>query len=280
MIIDAHQHFWTLGRGDYPWPDASVAPIFKDFGPDDLNPALQQAGVSHTVLVQATDTVAETRFLLEIAAKTDFIAGVVGWVDLSADDAVETLTELAKNPMLRGVRPMLQNIAAEDWILGADCADAIEAMITLGLRFDALIQPRHLGAIKVLTQRYPDLQIVVDHGAKPEISPGVAPAVPWRDGLAGLAESPSVYCKLSGLVTEARGDWDMADVATHGQEIIKCFGADRVMWGSDWPVVNLAADYAAWFRAVQSIASEHGPEAAAQIMGRTANRFYNLGLGE
>ncbi|SDX65318.1 amidohydrolase family protein [Litoreibacter albidus] len=280
MIIDAHQHFWTLGRGDYPWPDASVAPIFKDFGPDDLNPALQQAGVSHTVLVQATDTVAETRFLLEIAAKTDFIAGVVGWVDLSADDAVETLTALAKDPMLKGVRPMLQNIAAEDWILGADCADAIEAMITLGLRFDALIQPRHLGAIKVLTQRYPDLQIVVDHGAKPEILPGVAPAALWRDGLAGLAESPSVYCKLSGLVTEARGDWDMADVATHGQEIIKCFGADRVMWGSDWPVVNLAADYAAWFRAVQSIASEHGPEAAAQIMGRTANRFYNLGLGE
>ncbi len=276
MIVDAHQHFWTLSRGDYPWPDESVAPIFRDYGPADLAPLLTKAGVDCTVLVQATDTVAETKFLLDIAAQTDWVAGVVGWVDLSAPDAIEKIEQLRANPALKGLRPMLQNIEDTDWILKDIVTPALVHMEKTGLCFDALIQPRHLSAIREIATRHPALKMVIDHIAKPQMGGGQAPSVDWLTGMSELAALPNVYCKLSGVVTEIGPTWQHKDIAAFMRHVIDAFGSDKVIFGSDWPVVNLASDYQTWFTLVDH-ALPHLPSGArTNIMGSNAARFYGL----
>ncbi len=276
MIVDSHQHFWTLSRGDYPWPNQDVAPIFRDFGPDDLIPLLNAANVHKTVLVQATDTVAETRFLLDIAAQTDPVAGVVGWVDFIASDAVETLQTLQRNPWLKGVRPMLQNISDTDWILQPSAAPVLHQMQETGLCFDALIQPRHLPVMDQLAARYPALPIVVDHVAKPQMGPGIMPSGQWLAGIKALAKHPNVLCKLSGMVTEIGPDWQSDHIRPFAQVVLDTFGPDRVMFGSDWPVVNLASAYADWIAFVTDLITDLPDTEQAQIMGQNAVEFYNL----
>lgn len=276
MIIDAHQHFWTLARGDYPWPDVTVAPIFRDFGPTDLAPLLSQTGVIRTVLVQATDTVAETRFLLDLATETEFVAGVVGWVDLAASDAVETIDALRSNPRLLGLRPMLQNIADSQWILSDAAQPALAHMQAVGLRFDALIQPRHLDVIKQMAQRYPSLSIVVDHIAKPAMGRNKGPDNAYRDGIVALAAEDNVFCKLSGLVTEVGPEWVPDDLVPFASLILEQFGPNRVMFGSDWPVVNLASDYGAWVEFVSNFLSPMSPRDRQQVLADTAAAFYGL----
>lgn len=276
MIIDAHQHFWTLSRGDYPWPDHSVAPIFRDFSPADLAPLLAITGVDRTVIVQATDTVAETRFILDIAAQTDWVAGVVGWVDLSAENAVSEIAHLAKNPVLKGLRPMLQNIADSNWILQECVAPPLALMEQNGLCFDALIQPRHLPVIREIALRYPGLKIVVDHIAKPAMGGGKAPEQAWLDGMSELAALHNVHCKLSGVVTEIGPDWQLSDIAPFLDHVLTVFGPQKVMYGSDWPVVNLASDYETWRGVVDDALADLPPEQRRQIMGGNAARFYDL----
>ncbi|WFE88348.1 amidohydrolase family protein [Roseibium porphyridii] len=276
MIVDAHQHFWTLARGDYAWPNESVAPIFKDFGPQDLEPLLVAASVDRTVLVQATDSVDETRFLLDLAGKSDRIAAVVGWVDFASDAAVKTVQDLAKNPLLKGLRPMLQGIEQSDWIL-QDAAEAVlTQMVSADLRFDALVQPRHLPHLFELAKRHPGLAIVVDHLAKPEMGEGREPDHLWRMGMESLAARPNVYCKLSGMVTEIGPDWKLQDLQPFAKTILDCFGPDRVMFGSDWPVVNLASDYASWITAARSLLSGLSESNVSKIMGGTARKFYGI----
>lgn len=276
MIVDAHQHFWTLSRGDYLWPNAEVAPIFRDFGPDDLAPLLDAAGVAKTVLVQATDSLAETEFLLEISASFDRVAGVVGWVELTAETSVEAIENLRANPLLKGLRPMLQGIAQSDWILQDAAQPALAHMQRTGLCFDALIQPRHLSSILALARRYPDLKIVVDHVAKPAMGCAQPPATEWVRGMELLAQQPSVFCKLSGMVTEIGPDWQHADIASFAQVVLDSFGAERVMFGSDWPVVNLASDYVTWIRTVLDLIADLPKSARQNVMGQTAIQFYNL----
>lgn len=276
MIVDSHQHFWALSRGDYPWPDETVAPIFRDFGPKDLAPLLSSTGVEKTVLVQATDTVAETKFLLSLAEETDFVAGVVGWVDMADENASDVLVGLAQFPLLKGIRPMLQGIERTDWILDPACTPTLETMIRLGLRFDALVQPRHLPILDELVKRHPDLPIVIDHAAKPAIKADTPPDSEWLEGMAKLAEHKHVHCKLSGLVTEGQAGWQMEDVIAHCLALIDLFGPDRLMWGSDWPVVNLASSYEVWNDTIAKVATEIGAEGRAAIMGGTAIRFYDL----
>lgn len=276
MIVDAHQHFWTLARGDYAWPNESVAPIFKDFGPQDLEPLLVAAGVDRTVLVQATDSVDETRFLLDLAGKSDRIAAVVGWVDFASDAAVNTVQDLAKNSLLKGLRPMLQGIEQSDWIL-QDAAEAVlTQMVSADLRFDALVQPRHLPHLFELAKRHPGLAIVVDHLAKPEMGEGREPDHLWRMGMESLAARPNVFCKLSGMVTEIGPDWKLQDLQPFAKTILDCFGPDRVMFGSDWPVVNLASDYASWLTAARSLLSGLSESNVSKIMGGTARKFYGI----
>jgi L-fuconolactonase len=273
-MIDAHQHFWRLDRGDYDWPNDSVAPIFRDFAPEDLRPLLAAAGVQQTVLVQATPTIAETEFLLALAKQTDFVAGVVGWVDLTAPEAIPTIDRLRADPMLKGLRPMLQNIDRTDWILDPAAAPALSHMQTTGLRFDALIQPRHLPVIALLALRYPALPILIDHIAKPRMGQGQSPDPAWAEGMAALAKLPNVWCKLSGMVTEIGPDWQTADLAPFAAHVLQAFGPDRLIWGSDWPVLQLASDYATNLAGALSLVP---PAQHSKIFDANARRFYGLG---
>ena len=239
MRIDAHQHFWRVDRGDYRWLTAADHPLIcRDFGPDDLRPLLAEAGVDRTILVQAAPTVEETRFLLDIAADTDFVAGVVGWVDLEAPDATATIEALVARGGLLGLRPMLQDLPDDDWILRPSLSPALDAMAAAGLRFDALVKPRHLSALIRFLDRRPDLPVVIDHGAKPDIAG--AELRSWASAIHDIARTTQTRCKLSGLVTEAGGGWTAETLKPFVDVLLEAFGPTRLMWGSDWPVVNEA----------------------------------------
>lgn len=272
MTIDAHQHFWQLERGDYGWLTPALAGIFRDFMPEDLSPLLAARGIKGTILVQAAPTRAETNFLLDIAARTDFVLGVVGWVDFEAPDAAETIARLAENPLLVGLRPMLHDLDDPDWITRPELAPAIAAMTEASLVFDALVRPQHLPALTRFARRHPDLSIVVDHGGKPAIARGIWGD--WARDLAMLAGLPQVTCKLSGLVTEAGRDWTPAQIQPVIAHLLSCFGADRLLFGSDWPVCLLAADYAAWHDLALAALRDLMPPEHARVFGGNARKIY------
>lgn len=273
-FIDAHQHYWTLGLGHNDWPGSDLQPIFRDFGPDDLKPHLGAAGIGRTVLVQAAPNVAETEFLLEIAAREETVAAVVGWVDILASNAAAELQRLKMHPKFKGIRPMLQSIDETGWILRPEAIATLEMLPGLDLRFDALIQPRHLPVIAALADRLPDLAIVVDHGAKPFIAEGRLE--PWRTDMAALARRPKVRVKLSGLITEAGRNWSVESLRPYAAHLIEAFGAERVMFGSDWPVVLLDADYAEWFAAARALTETCSEAERQAIFLGTAARFYGI----
>lgn len=275
-MIDAHQHFWQLQRGDYSWIDDSVAPIRRDFQPEDLIPEMREAGVTRTILVQAADTLEETDYLLSLAAQHEFIAGVVGWVDFRAPTAQLSIDRLRSNPVLKGLRPMLQSIEETDWILRPDVQPALRHLLDCGLRFDALIQPRHLGAIVRLAHAYPDLPIVIDHLAKPKMGGGQKPMAEWLDGMKLLGQLPNVWCKLSGMVTEIGPDWQIGDLSPFAKVVIEAFGPEKLMWGSDWPVLNLAGDYQRWVEVARALTAPLGPAAQTRIFEGSARAFYGL----
>lgn len=271
-MIDAHQHFWRLSRGDYGWLTPALAPIYRDFGADDLQPLIAKHGIAQTILVQAAATEAETAFLLGIAAVTPYVAGVVGWVDFTAPDAASTIARLAQDPLLVGLRPMVQDIADDDWLLREDLAPAIDAMVAHDLVFDALVLVRHLPRLARLLERHPDLRVVIDHGAKPQIRDGAFAL--WREALAPVASNPRIVCKFSGLVTEARADWTAADVRPYSEELLALFGPHRLIWGSDWPVVQLAGGYDTWRDVSMSLMADLAPGDRDAIFGGTAARHY------
>ena len=271
-MIDAHQHFWRLDRGDYGWLTPALGPIHRDFGPADLAPILARHRIERTILVQAAPTVAETRWLLEVAATTPFVAGVVGWVDFDAPDVADAIAALSRDPRLVGLRPMVQDIADDDWLARPALAPAFEAMVAQGLVFDALVLPRHLPRLAAVIERHPALRVVVDHGAKPGIREREHDR--WHAGLAAIASHPRATCKLSGLVTEARPGDGAAELAPWTDAILGLFGASRVIWGSDWPVVNLAGGYDRW-RAI-SLEALRGmrPSERDAVLGANAARVY------
>jgi L-fuconolactonase len=271
-MIDAHQHFWRVDRGDYGWLTPDLGSIYRDFMPDDLGPLLARHGVTGTILVQAAPTVAETRFMLEVARATPFVQGVVGWVDFEAADAPDTIAKLAADPLLVGLRPMVQDIADDDWLLRPAIAPALDAMVAHTLVLDALVLPRHLPRLRTLVARHPDLAIVVDHGAKPLIRQRLLE--PWATDLAAIAAAPHVMCKLSGLVTEAAADWQASDIAPYAQHILSAFGPRRVLFGSDWPVVNLGGSYDRWREAALSFVQTFDATDRAAILGGNAQRLY------
>lgn len=271
-MIDAHQHFWRLDRGDYGWLTPALGPIHRDFGPADLAPILARHGVKRTILVQAAPTAAETRWLLDVAADVPFVAAVVGWSDFDAPDAADAIARLAREPRLAGLRPMVQDIADDDWLAKPALAPAFDAMAAHGLVLDALVLPRHLSRLARVIERHPDLAVVVDHGAKPRIRERELDA--WRAGLAAVAAHPNVACKLSGLVTEARPGDGAAELAPWTDAILGLFGAKRVLWGSDWPVVNLAGGYDRWRAiALEALLGLRTDERDA-VLGGNAERVY------
>lgn len=274
MRVDAHQHFWRLDRGDYAWLTPAMTALHRDFGPADLAPLLQRHGIAHTVLVQAADTVAETEYLLSIADATSSVAGVVGWVPMDAPDAPETLARLAGSPRLRGVRPMIQDIADTDWMLGDALTPAFRAVAELGLTFDALVMPRHLPNLLTLIERHVDVPMVIDHGAKPQIRDQAFTG--WAADIALLARNTGAWCKLSGLVTEAAPGWSVATLKPYVDHLLDCFGPERLIWGSDWPVVNLAGGYDAWRGATETLLADLSAEQRMAVEGGNAIRFYGL----
>ena len=274
MIVDAHHHLWRLSRGDYGWLTPDLGPVWRDFEPADLAPLTARAGVAGGIVVQAAETEAETRFLLDLADVTPSILGVVGWTDFAAPDAPAAIAALARRPKLKGLRPMLQDLEDDDFILRAEADAALGALGTAGLRFEALVRPRHLRRLLTVRERHPDLPIIVNHAAKPDIAGGGWS--PWAEDLAAVASDGRTVCKLSGLITEAGPDWSVERLRPYADHILDTFGPDRVMWGSDWPVALLAGSYAGWLEAAGRLLASLTPAEQAAILGGNAVRVYGL----
>src|SRR5579871_440264 len=272
MRIDAHHHLWTLARGDYGWLTSDLAPIYRDFHLADLAPLLTAAGIGGTILVQAAPTEAETGFLLEIAKAADIVRGVIGWTDFDSGDAADRIEALAANELLVGLRPMVQDIPDDDWLVKPDLVELLAVMARHGLVFDALVLPRHLPRLVQVVDRHPDLQFVLDHCAKPRLAS--RDIAVWKEDISDLAERPNIVCKLSGLVTEAAPDWQVSDLREAANHVYGCFGPKRLMWGSDWPVVNLAGGYERWLAAAGTLLTDLSPDQKADVFGRNAARVY------
>ncbi|MFC5418091.1 MAG: amidohydrolase [Stutzerimonas stutzeri] len=272
MRIDAHQHFWSLARGDYGWLTPALGLIHRDFGPADLAPLLAAHSVERTILVQAAPTEAETAYLLDIAAKTLFVAGVVGWSDFDAPNVAERIATLAADPLLVGLRPMVQDIPDDGWLARPELAPAFKAMVANGLVFDALLKPRHIPAMLAVLERHPNLACVIDHGAKPDLVNGDLTA--WRVGIGALARHPGLTCKLSGLVTEAGPDWTLETLRPVVEHLLATFGPERLIFGSDWPVVTLRASYAQWFEVAEALLAGLSEAQRAAVFGGNAQKLY------
>jgi L-fuconolactonase len=275
MRIDSHQHFWNLSRGDYGWLTAGAHPrIFRDFGPADLEPILRENAVQRTILVQAAPTPGETEFLIDVARRTHFVGGVVGWVDLTAADAPAVIARLAEEGLFLGVRPMIQDISDDNWMLSPVLAPGLARLQEARLCFDALVKPRHLPALLKFIDRYPELSVVIDHAAKPDIARRNLAL--WAHDIRELARRTEVFCKLSGLASEAGKDWSVEQLKPYVDVLLDSFGPDRLMWGSDWPVLNEVSTYTSWFRATEELIQSLSGSDRQKILGGTAARFYGL----
>jgi L-fuconolactonase len=280
--IDAHQHFWRLARGDYDWLDVSdpaLAPLARDFEPADMTPLREANAVTQIVLVQAAATEAETEHLLALADEHEEIAGVVGWIDLADTSRLPTLQRWARHPKFKGVRPMLQDLPDVNWLDHGPAPAMVQALVDLGLRFDALVKTEHLPALARFAARWPTLPIVIDHAAKPALAQGWrAPwAQAWRAGMGELARQPGVCCKFSGLMTEMGDHAEPAELlAPVWQTLVAIFGADRLMWGSDWPVLTLAVDFGSWVELAGDCIATLPAADQATVWRGTAARFYGL----
>jgi L-fuconolactonase len=283
MIIDAHQHFWRYDIAEYGWIDDELAAIRRDFLPADLEREIGQAGVDAVVSVQARQSLVETEWLLELARQNPFIAGVVGWVPLTSAAVGDALGRLAADPLLRGVRHVLQGEADPDYAARPDFDAGIEALRPFGLVYDILIYERQLPMAIALVDRHPRQVFVVDHVAKPRIREGALS--PWRERLRELARRPNVFCKLSGMVTEADPrSWTPAMLAPYADLVLTAFSPSRVMFGSDWPVCLPACSYARWVATVRELCGALSPTERDEVLGGTAVRAYGLaplrGAGE
>jgi L-fuconolactonase len=274
MRVDAHQHFWQLGRANYDWPTPELTVLYRDFEPRDLAVHLRTLGIDRTVLVQVSQTLEETQFCLDLASRNDFIGAVVGWVDMLSPHVEEMIAQFAQRAKFRGVRPMLQELPDPAWIAQPGLQRAVQALVRRGLSFDALVKPPHLPYLLQFCRRYPDLRVVIDHGAKPLIAD--ARFDPWRDDIAALAHLPNVWCKLSGLLTEAGRRASDEGLRPYVEHLTRSFGAQRLMWGSDWPVLLLAEVYPSWLDMAERLVSELSEDDRRYIFGETARQFYGI----
>jgi L-fuconolactonase len=275
MRIDAHQHFWRFNPEEYGWIDDSMAVLRRDFLPSDLKPELQAAGFDACVAVQARQTLEETRWLLSLAADSPFIAGVIGWVDLRADNLRHQLPKFSKNPKLLGVRHVVQGEPDDRFLLRPDFLRGIAALEEFNLTYDILIFPRHLQVAAEFVQRFPKQRFVLDHVAKPFIK--AQQVEPWASDIRELARFPNVFCKLSGMVTEADWhSWKPEHFAPYLEVAMESFGPDRLMIGSDWPVCTVAGSYATVMSLVIDFLQRYPTNVCDKILGGTAQEFWGL----
>ena len=281
-VIDSHHHVWDPARRQYPW--LTDPRISRPFGVDDLRPLLEANGVAATVLVQTVSDLDETREFLALAARTDVIAGVVGWADLTDPGLAQTLAELKAGEhgrYLVGIRHQVHDEPDENWLLRDDVQLGLGAVAEAGLTYDLLIRPRELPAALTVAQDFPHLRFVIDHLAKPPIASGELE--PWSELMHGFADLENVACKLSGMVTEAGPAWTVAGLRPYVQRVMDIFGPFRLMFGSDWPVCLLAAEYGTVLETLREILTEvepRGIESDVAIFGGTAMHWYGLTLPE
>ncbi|WP_298970643.1 amidohydrolase family protein [uncultured Roseobacter sp.] len=279
MKIDAHQHYWQPARGDYDWMPQDNGTLNRPYWPADLAPSLARHDIDGTVLVQAAATVEETEYMLGLADATPSVKGVFGWIDFDDTYHLASLKRLARHPKFLGVRPMIQDIPEVDWMLRDEIQWAYRTIVDLDLTFDALGFPQHIANFQTLLARYPSMRVVVDHVMKPQIREAMAGREAfsdWAAGMTRLAEDTDAYCKLSGMVTEAADGWTIEDLRPFAEHVIDAFGPARVMWGSDWPVCRLQAEYDVWHDTAQALTAHLSATERADIFGGSAARFYRL----
>ena len=277
MTLDTHQHFWKADRGDYHWMTPDVPILARDYLPDHLRPELRKAGVSQTILVQAAQTVAETDFLLKTAEETDFVAGVIGWFDLEDENFPAVFEEKqTRHPKLIGVRPMLQDLGNDRWITGAKVIKNLTYLAKRKSVFEFLTYTRHLPFVLQVLDQVPGLHAVVDHISKPEIKTGKLE--PWKDLMSRVARHENLFCKLSGMVTEAdHNGWRPDHLRPYIEHVLDSFGEDRIMFGSDWPVCLLAASYAEVINALSTVVANHlSPNGLTKLFSNNGRGFYGI----
>ena len=278
MRIDAHQHFWHYSANEYPWIGAGMERLARDYLPADLAPHLAAVGLSGSVAVQARQSLAETRWLLDLAAANPLVRGVVGWVNLRSDGVADELAEFSSHPKFVGVRHVVQDEPDPRFLLGDTLIRGLRHLAPLSLTYDLLLYPHQLPAAAELAALLPEQPLVLDHLAKPRVRDGVATALePWRREIRALARHANVSCKLSGLVTEAAWQgWRREDFTPYLEAALDAFGPDRLMFGSDWPVCLLAAEYADVASLVTDFIRPLAPADQEAILGGTAARFYGI----
>lgn len=272
-MIDSHQHFWQVGRFDYPWMSGGI--LCRDYLPADLAPIIQ---TNRTVLVQASNSVAESKWLLELANTNSFIAGVVGWVDLMSPEINTQLDELCADPKFKGVRHLVESEPDDDWLVRPAVLEGLKQLSARGLSYDLLVHTRHLKYVPRVAESCPELALVIDHLAKPPIARGEI--TEWSRSLQPLARYPNLHCKLSGLVTEANWDsWKTDDLRPYVETALDYFGPDRMMFGSDYPVCLLAASYERVLDSFQQILKSLSDAYRDKIFSQNAEKFYRLNDG-
>jgi len=273
--IDAHHHFWQLGRYDYVWMSPELEALQRDYVPDDLRPILSGHNVRSTVLVQTISSDDETRWFLELANQHPFIAGIVGWVDLTDRGVGERLDELGDSPKFVGVRHQVHDEPDPDWLVRDDVQRGLRELARRSLTYDLLIRPQHLAVARRIAEKFPDLRFVVDHIAKPAIARRGWDD--WAAGIAALAVCPNVACKLSGMITEADwAHWQPTDLAPYLRHVLDHFGTDRVMFGSDWPVCLLAGTYDQVIDALATNLDDLSDHEREDVFGASAAAWYDL----
>ncbi|MDD5017308.1 MAG: amidohydrolase family protein [Eubacteriales bacterium] len=274
MIADAHQHFWDKDRFNYPWLTPEMGCLYRNFLPEDLEPLIKFNSVSHTIVVQALSSIDETYWLLGLAEQNDFIAGVVGWVDLTDQELFFTLEKLAKYLKFIGIRHQVEDEADREWLIRENVLLGLEKAMRFGLRFDALLKHDQLWQLDIVARRCPTLGIVIDHCAKPNIKDSAFEV--WAEHINEAAKLP-IYCKLSGLITEADHErWTIRDLKPYADYILAVFGTKRVMFGSDWPVSTMASDYGCTLKTYIELLSELSEEERQDILYSNTIKFYGL----
>ena len=273
MRVDSHQHFWQWSKGWFSRPEPILS---RDYLPGDLGPILKAQSIDKTIVVQTSPAVAETDFLLELAETAGFIGGVVGWLDLESPEFPRALERYCQNRYFVAVRPMLECLPEDDWIVRPQVIESLAVIAQAGVAFDFLTYTRHLPYVLKVLDRIPNLRAVMDHLSKPEIKAGRRQ--PWQDLMREVSRRPNVYCKLSGMVTEADPqNWDLEQLRPYTDHVLEHFGAERVMFGSDWPVCLLAASYEeVWHAARTLVTGSLGAVAEQAVFGSNAASFYRL----